>query len=101
MPSTANLTVQLANDLHEFVTKSVAAGEYESASAMVAEALENLRVGTPSPQFSDEELIKLWDEGIASGPGKYQDIEEILAEAHRRYEATQRNENTAYGTGRS
>ncbi len=37
--------------------------------------------------LSDElaqSLIEAWDKGIASGPGKYASIEEIIGEARRR-----------------
>ena len=35
-------------------------------------------------EIGDDELLKLWQDGIASGPGRFKSIEQIKREAWRR-----------------
>jgi Arc/MetJ-type ribon-helix-helix transcriptional regulator len=63
MSDGAPLTVTLTGEAADIVRSLVATGEAPSAEAAVAAALR----GWASHGLSDEELGRLWDEGIASG----------------------------------
>jgi antitoxin ParD1/3/4 len=65
-------------DVHaRLIEDAVASGQYASASEVVRDAMR---------RWSDDaRLVKLWDEGIASGrAAKQLSIDDIKAEARRR-----------------
>jgi antitoxin ParD1/3/4 len=81
------INVTIDDDLARFVEKKVESGEYGSAQAVVEDALRRLELD----QQSDEERIA-WlraahEEGIASGDAGEIDIEDVIKEARRQYEA--------------
>jgi antitoxin ParD1/3/4 len=41
-------------------------------------------LGRPLKDMSADDLRRLWEEGIASGPGRFKSIDEIKTEARRR-----------------
>lgn len=68
----------------------VAAGEYASPDAVVEEALREWQERRDNFGYSLAELRRLVQEGIDSGPGRYSSMDEIKAEARRRFEASRR-----------
>lgn len=85
MAGVAKVSVALTPELHELVQEAVAEGDYASASEVMREALRDWKERRERKREAIKELRRLWDEGIASGPGRHATIEEILAEARRRY----------------
>jgi antitoxin ParD1/3/4 len=83
MADAEKINVTLAPEALAVVNDAVASGEYASASEVIADALLNWRASR-SQEFSSEELRQLWNEGLASGPGRFASIEEIKAEVRRR-----------------
>ena len=83
------LSIALSEDLAAAVREAVDSGAYASPSEVMDEALRLWR----DPREEEEDpaevarLRALVEEGVASGPGRYGSIEEILAEAHRRFAA--------------
>lgn len=77
MSENTPVQVSLSPDLIAFVQDTVASGAYRSASEMVSRALHGLREQQDDGGWSVEELRRLWDEGIASGPPEPLDIEDI------------------------
>lgn len=90
--------VKLSPEYASAVEEAVAAGEYGSADAVVEEALREWKERRDNFGYSLAELRRLVQEGIDSGPStsgpevmEYlrtgYSIEEIKAEARRRFEA--------------
>ncbi len=82
------VTVDLPEDLAAALRAAVNRGEFASTSEAVAAALDDL---LHQPEWDDpaqtERLRRAVEEGIASGPGKYESSEDLLAEIHRRHAA--------------
>lgn len=85
MAGVSKVSVALTPELHDLVQDAVAAGDYASTSEVVREALRDWKERRERKRAAIAELRRLWDEGIASGPGKHLDIEGIKAEARRLY----------------
>jgi antitoxin ParD1/3/4 len=62
----------------------VDSGEYTSTSEVIREALRGWKARRTVHEMEIEELRKLWNEGIASGSGRFSSIDEIKAEARHR-----------------
>jgi antitoxin ParD1/3/4 len=75
----------LPDDLAAEVASAVAHGEFASESDAVLGALAEWRVQRLAETIGIEELRRLWQEGVDSGPGRSTPIEEIKAEARRRF----------------
>jgi len=80
-------SISLSPELAAEVDGAVAAGEYASASEVVRDALRLWKERRDLLGYTVEELRALWDEGIASGPGRLGSMDEIKAEARRRLKA--------------
>lgn len=78
------MQILLPDDLAEEISASVKRGEYSSESDALIGAVEEWRAQRSVEALSVEELRRLWQEGIDSGPGLGLTIEEIKAEARRR-----------------
>ena len=74
---TTKLSISFTDKHAELIEKAVESGQFASASEVVRNALRKWAM--------DEELGRLWDEGIASGfPDKQLTMSEIKAEAKAR-----------------
>ncbi|CAM5434146.1 hypothetical protein ATER59S_02593 [Aquamicrobium terrae] len=80
-------SITLSPELAAEVDGAVAAGEYASASEVVRDALRLWKERRELFGYTVEELRALWDEGVASGPGRLGSMEKIKAEARRRMKA--------------
>ncbi|TPO03580.1 type II toxin-antitoxin system ParD family antitoxin [Mesorhizobium sp. B1-1-5] len=78
-------SITLSPELAAAVDDVVAAGEYASASEVIRDALRQWKERRDLLGYSVEELRKLVQQGIDSGPGRFVSMEEIKAEARRRY----------------
>ena len=84
MAGVEKLSIALTPELAASVRAAVASGEYASTSEVVREALRAWRQQRAIDLPAKDELRRLWDEGLASGPGRYSNIDDIKAEARRR-----------------
>lgn len=89
MPGAEKMSITLTPELAEMVNKAVATGDYASTSEVIREALRDWRRKQMTRQEQIEELRRLVDEGTNSGPGRFANMEELIAEAERRYAAEQ------------
>jgi antitoxin ParD1/3/4 len=84
MSKAEKLEIFLSPEIAAAVEEAVVGGEYESASHVISDALREWQIGRAGEGLSVEELRRLVQEGIDSGPGRFESIEEIIAEAHKR-----------------
>jgi antitoxin ParD1/3/4 len=82
--SPRTLDVSLPDDLAAEVASAVQRGEYASESDAVLGVVAEWRVQRVA-MIGVEELRRLWREGVESGPGRSMSVEEIKAEARRRF----------------
>jgi antitoxin ParD1/3/4 len=79
------LQLTLPDELNAEISAAVSGGEYSSAEDVVADAVAQWRTARRLEASIDvAEVRRLWDEGIASGPGRNMSIEAIKEEARAR-----------------
>jgi antitoxin ParD1/3/4 len=83
--SPITLEVALPDDLAAEVASAVQRGEYASESDAVLGAVAEWRIQRLAEMIGVEELRRLWQEGVDSGPRRSMSVEEIKAEARRRF----------------
>lgn len=84
MSKVSKVSIALTPELNEMVQNAVACGSYASASEVVREALRDWEDKQGGRQLVDAELLRLWNDGITSGPSKFKSMKEIIVEAKRR-----------------
>jgi len=89
MPNVEKLSIALTPEMAGLVRGAVESGEYATTSEVVREALREWKQRRTLQQRDIEELRRLWAEGLASGPGRFQDMDAIKAEARRRWDEQQ------------
>jgi antitoxin ParD1/3/4 len=82
--SPRTLEVSLPDDLAAEVATAVRRGEYASESDAVLGAVAVWRAQRVAEMIGVEELRHLWW-GVDSGPGRSTSVDEIKAEARRRF----------------
>ena len=85
MTDRLELRVSLKPALAEALQRAVASGGYASHDEVVSEALMEWRLRRELDPAERDALCRLWDEGVASGPGRFHSMEEIRQEAGRRW----------------
>ena len=85
MPDAEKISIILTPELAEMVNQAVARGDYASTGEVIREALRDWRVKRLIRQQQIDELRRLVEEGIQSGPGRFANVDELIAEAERRY----------------
>jgi antitoxin ParD1/3/4 len=85
--SVLKISVALTPEMNDLVQQAVATGEYATGSEVIREALREWKLRRTVKQHERAELLNLWNEGLASGPGRLGDINAIKAEARRRFKA--------------
>ena len=70
-----------------FVEDEVALGHFASANELIVQAIRALQAETEPTGFVTEELRRLAVEGDRSGPSRFATMNELKAEAHRRFAA--------------
>jgi antitoxin ParD1/3/4 len=78
--------ITLSPEHASLVDDVVAAGEFGSASEVVGEALREWKERRENHGYTLAELRRLVQEGIDSGPGRFESMDDIKAEARRRFE---------------
>jgi antitoxin ParD1/3/4 len=89
MSGVEKISIALTPDMAAVVRKAVESGGYASNSEVIREALRDWQMKQIIRQQQVEEIRRLWDEGIVSGPGRFETLDDLLAEANRRYDAKQ------------
>lgn len=83
-----DITVGLPVELVEEIRRAVQSGQFSSEADVVLEAVRSWREARDLIAAHGDELGKLWDDGIASGAGKFASIGNLVAEAERRSGST-------------
>jgi antitoxin ParD1/3/4 len=85
--SERTLQLTIPEEIGHEIDAAVARGEYPSEAEVVSSAVADWyygrRVFGSVEELSSKELRRLWDEGIASGPGRGLTLEEIKAEGRK------------------
>ncbi len=68
MANVEKVSVALTPEMAAMMREAVAAGEYASSSEVMREALREWKERRTLRKHAIEELGRLWDSGIASGP---------------------------------
>lgn len=68
MANVEKLSIAVTPEMAALMREVVEAGEYASTSEVVRDALRDWRLRRDERARALEELGRLWDEGIASGP---------------------------------
>ena len=84
------ISVAITREQHAKIKAAVNRGDYASTSEVIRTALREWELKEEMRRLEGERIARLWDEGIASGPGRFRDIETIKAEARRRWKAEQK-----------
>jgi antitoxin ParD1/3/4 len=91
MPIVEKISIALTQDLAALVRQAVDNGDYASTSEVIRDALRDWKIKRTIQQQQIDELRHLWTEGIKSGPGRFSDMEDIIQEAHSRFDAERKN----------
>lgn len=91
MSNVEKISIALTPDLALVVQQAVESGGYASASEVVREALRDWKAKRLLREQQIEEIRALWREGINSGAGRFGDVNGIIREAQRRFEAEHKN----------
>jgi antitoxin ParD1/3/4 len=83
MSNVQKVSVALTPEFIELLKDAVESGEYTSTSEVVRDALRDWKLRRTVLAADTEELRALWEEGLASGPGRYSSIDQIKREARR------------------
>ncbi|HEY2620038.1 MAG TPA: hypothetical protein VGI78_22035 [Acetobacteraceae bacterium] len=83
MTDSLELHVALKPAPAEAVQQAGASAEYASQDEVVSEALLEWRLRRELDAAERDALCRLWDEGLASGPGQFGSMDEIRREAHQ------------------
>lgn len=84
MANVEKVSVALTSEMLAVVREAVESGEYASSSEVVREALREWKRRRALEGKEIKELRRLWEDGLASGPGRHADMAAIKAEARRR-----------------
>lgn len=85
MPGVEKISIALTPDLAAAVQEAVESGGYASTSEVIREALRDWREKRRFHEEQINEMRKLWDEGIQSGPSRVRDMGELIQELEREF----------------
>ena len=83
----AKVSVALTVEMTDLIQQAVASGDYASGSEVIREALREWKNRRAQAGSGQDHLRRLWAEGLASGPGRFTDIDQIKQEARKRQAA--------------
>jgi antitoxin ParD1/3/4 len=93
MPNVEKMSVALTPEMAALVRKAVETGEYASNSEVIREALRDWNRKRLWREKENEEIRRLWKEGLESGSGRFTDVDAIKAEARHRLQETESNQD--------
>jgi antitoxin ParD1/3/4 len=88
MSPVAKISVALTPEMAALVSQAVESGEYATSSEVIREALREWKQRRSLLPHERERMQVLWAEGIASGPGRFETIAAIKAEARCHWKET-------------
>jgi len=91
MATVEKITISLTPEMAGFVRSAVDAGEYASASEAIRDAVREWKERRDLLGYTVDDLRKLVQEGIDSGPSSRPTVADVKAEARRRFEASRRD----------
>jgi antitoxin ParD1/3/4 len=83
MSNVQKVSVALTPEFLALLKEAVDSGDYASASEVIRDALRHWKQRRAIQELSTDELRRLWQEGIASGPGRFKSIDAIKKAARR------------------
>ena len=86
MPGVEKISIALTPDLAAAVQEAVESGGYASTSEVIREALRDWREKRRLHEQQINELRKLWDEGIQSGPSRVR-VGDLIGELEQEFGA--------------
>ncbi len=93
MATVEKITIALTPEMAGFIRGAVAAGEYASTSEAIRDAVREWKERRDLLGYTVEELRGLVREGLESGPSHRASMEEVKAEARRRFEESSGREH--------
>ena len=84
MSNVQKVSVALTPEMLAMLKEAVESGEYTSTSEVIRDALRAWKARRAAHEMEVEALRNLWNEGIASGAGRFSSIDDIKAAARRR-----------------
>ena len=90
MATVEKLSIALTPKMAREVRMAVERGDYASSSEVIREALRDWRRKRAFQDQEIEELRRLWSEGVESGKGQYDSVEQIKKAARKRLENNDR-----------
>lgn len=91
MPNVEKISIALPSEMVAVLRAAVESGEYSSASEVIREALRGWKVKRKVEEMEVEELRRLWNEGIESGPSITADS--VFARLKGKYAAMQKQDD--------
>lgn len=79
MAKVEKISISLTPEMASLVREAVDGGDYASASEVIRDALREWKQLREQRAKAIEEVGRLWDEGRASGPGRFASLDEIKA----------------------
>jgi antitoxin ParD1/3/4 len=90
------ISITVTREQHAKIKAAVERGDYASTSEVIRTALRGWELKEELRRLEGERIGKLWDEGIASGPGR--DGPPIMARLRAKYEGMQKKSNKKRST---
>lgn len=84
MSNVQKISIALTPEMAAAVRDAVARGEYVSSSEVVRDALREWQLRRAMNEAALDELRIQWQEGIDSGSGRFESMQDLRAEARRR-----------------
>ncbi|MGO4566320.1 type II toxin-antitoxin system ParD family antitoxin [Rhizobium sp. 2YAF20] len=91
MANVEKITIALTPEMAGFVRSAVDAGEYASTSEAIRDAVREWKERRDLLGYTVEELRELVQEGIDSGLSSRASMDDVKAEARRRFDASRRD----------
>jgi antitoxin ParD1/3/4 len=85
MATIERISIALTQEMAALVRAAVESGEYASNSEVIRDALRDWTLKRTRQRQQMDELRRLWEEGLASGPAGPLDIQAIKHEARQRF----------------
>lgn len=92
MSNIQKISIALPPEMVSHIKEAVEGGAYSSASEVIREALRDWKEKQAHKAIAVRQLKRLWNEGVRSGAGRFNSMEDIKAEARRRFEASQQRD---------
>ncbi len=89
MSNIDKISIAITREQHEKIKAAVEAGAYATTSEVIRDALRDWEFREELRRLERERIGQLWDEGIASGPGRECSLEDIIERARSRAAGTE------------